>query len=187
MVYYATDPDLQSQYISLYNARGIDVVLLDGIVDEQFIQAVESYKEGTSFKRVDADASALTEGEGEKSEKLTALFSSMATESMKLTVKTEKLADENVPAVLNIPEENRRMENMMKLYGAAMPGMPVEATLVVNTGNPIIKRLEEDGYGENADSVAKQVFSLALLSQRPLSAAERKDFLSESYRLLEKL
>ena len=76
------------------------------------------------------------------------------------------------------------MEEMMRMYAPDMPAMPSEATLILNLASPIINGLAEGRFGDKAEQVAKQVYSLALLSHRALDAEEMKEFLSDSYGLL---
>ena len=65
-------------------------------------------------------------------------------------------------------------------------GFAPEYSLIVNVENPLIKKLSS-GEGENGDMLAKQIYSLAVLSQRRFDENEMKEFLSSSYSLLEKL
>ena len=63
---------------------------------------------------------------------------------------------------------------------------PEEFTLSLNSESPIIeklKNLDEDA----SKTVAKQIFNLALLSQRRLTAEELSEFVKDSYSVLEKL
>ena len=106
---------------------------------------------------------------------------------LELSVRTERLADATVPAILTVSEEARRMEEMMKMYAPDMPPMPTEATLVLNLSSPLITRLAEKGFGDKTETVAKYIYSLALLSQRPLSAEEMREFLQDGYGLLSEL
>ena len=79
----------------------------------------------------------------------------------------------------------------MRMY--AMSGMgekmsfPVDMTLVVNTGAKLTERLAtlalEDF--EKAAVIAKQIYTLALLSQRQLTADELQSFLGDSFDILE--
>ena len=187
-VYYATDPELQAQYIAMYEAKGIRVVRFDGVIDTRFAETLEMNAEGGALKflRVDADLSALTEGEGEDaSEALSQLFTRAAGEGAKLTVRCERLSESDAPAVLTVSEQSRRMEDMMRMY--APDGgfsMPSEATLLLNTASPIVTRLSDGTYGERADSVARHLLLLATLSNRKLTAGEMRDFLASSYELL---
>ena len=188
-VYYTSSPEQQSQYIAMYEAKNIPVIVMSKMLDDRFMQVLEQNEGGIKFVRVDAGTDALREGEAEeeKNEELIALFEAFSTEKQKLTVRTERLADATVPAILTVSEEARRMEEMMRMYAPDMPPMPTEAALILNTASPIIRRLAEKGYGDKADAVAKQVYSLALLSQRPLSAEEMREFLQDGYRLLTEL
>ncbi|MBQ4557071.1 MAG: molecular chaperone HtpG [Clostridia bacterium] len=190
-VYYANDVELQAQYISMLEAKNIKVVKFTQMIDTQFVQMLENVNENVKFKRVDSDiVDALKgEGEAEHSEKLEKLFREAAGNE-KLVVKCEKLSDTTIPAILSFSEESRRMEDMMKLY--SMNGMNIgggftaENSLVVNVENPLIKKLSEDD-GENSALLAKQIYSLAVLSQRRFDENEMRDFLAASYEVLSKL
>lgn len=194
-VYYAADTTAQAQYISMFAAEGIEVVVLDKMIDTQFINAVEADREGVKFVRIDADiASALkAEGVALHSEKLEEIFKSVSGRN-ELKVTTELLKNEKIPAILNISEETRRMEDMMKMYRMSGKDMgavnfPTDMTLVLNGANPLIKRLSEtaDTNTEKANKLAKQIYTLALLAQRQLSADELQAFLLESFEMLENL
>ena len=104
------------------------------------------------------------------------------------------LKDTKIPALLNIDEESRRFSEMMKMYAAASKKMqedlPQQATLVLNTENALIKKLEtncENGASDIDEAIARQIYTLALIGQRQLTAAELESFLDNSYGLLEKL
>lgn len=186
-VYYATDKTVQAQYISLFNARGIDVAMFDKVFETSFMSMLEEDRK-LKFVRVDADIEAL-KGDGEiyENEELVKLFKEIS-KNESLEVKFEALADENTPALLNISEQSRRMEDMMKMYSRnGMPNMamPTEATLILNTGSNLIKKLGENVADEKTKIIAHQVYMLALITQRQLSAEELKEFLSDSFKLLE--
>ena len=187
-VYYATDKTVQAQYISLFNAQNIDIALLDKVIDTSFMGMLE-HEKSIKFVRVDADVEAL-KGNGEVFENadLADLFKEIS-KNEKLTVKFEALADSATPALLNISEEARRMEDMMKLYAANGMGeafdMPVDSTLILNTQSKLIKRLSDDVKSEKTRIIAHQVYMLALLTQRQLKADELQEFLIDSFKLLE--
>ncbi len=186
-VYYTTDMTKQAQYISMFNAKGIDVAVLDKVIDTSFMSMLEEDRK-IKFVRVDAEIDAL-KGDGEtfESEELSELFKKIS-KNDKLTVKFEVLADEAIPALLNISEESRRMEDMMKFYAANGMGgyeIPVETTLILNSGSKLIKKLAEDVKSEKAEKVAHQVYMLALLAQRQLKADELREFLGDSFKFLE--
>ncbi len=185
-IYYANDVIGQSKYIEMFKAQGINVVVLDRIVDTQFIQTVEMNKENVKFCRIDAEVADVLKADGDNIEypEVAEMFKTIAGEHT--TVKFERFKDENTPALLNISEENRRMDDMMKLY--KMGGsMPLDETLVLNTSSLLISKIDnliEVGEKDKAEKIARQVYMLASLSQRQLTADELVKFLDESYGLL---
>lgn len=193
-IYYTTDPSVQAQYIALYRAEGIDVAHFDSLVDTLFAACVESHREGVKFIRVDADLSSLSKGENaEENETLRTLFRKVSGNE-KLNVKFETLKNAAIPAVLNVSEESRRMEDMMKMYrmsGGADFGesFPLDMTLVLNTASPLISKLAAmDGSdAEGAENYASYIYRLSLLSLRKFTSEEMEKFLKDSYKMLDEL
>lgn len=183
VIYYANDKVSSAWYIKMYNDMGIKVALLDRGIDTQIMPMLEQDKD-IRFKRVDSelDDSLKADGEVVKDEELSNIFKSFGEG---ITVKFENLKDTAVPAILNISEESRRFADMMRMYSmdGKMPPIPNESTLVLNPANAVIKKLIEN----KDETVAKQVYTLALLSQRTLTDTEMNEFLKSSYSLLEKL
>lgn len=85
------------------------------------------------------------------------------------------------------------MEEMMRMYamqgGGAMPTFPVEYTLTVNTASSLTQKLQGlcDTDTDLAELMAAQIWRLALLSQRKLTAEELTDLLSGSFGILDRL
>lgn len=197
VIYYATDKVAQAQYIAMLGSQDINVVLLDKLIDTQFIQTVEntdgSADKKIKFMRVDSDVAGALKGDGDifESAPLADLFKKVSGEE-KLEVKFEALKDTRVPALLTVSEQSRRMEDMMKMY--RMNGgedkdsfkMPLEATLVLNSGNPLIRKLCDKTEAEGTEAAVRQIYKLALLSQRKLTANELQTFLYDSFDMLEK-
>ena len=184
-VYYTTSPQAHAAYVAMYRAQDIDVVDFDKFIDTQFINVLEQELK-IKFLRVDADVAGALKAEGEEydNEALTSLFRKVCGND-KLEVKYEPLRDEGTPLLLNVDEGGRRMDEMMRMYrmsGGEDYELPSTAssTLVVNTNSPLIKKL-----GETLDeTVASQMYTLALLSQRQLSSDELVNFLKNSFELL---
>ena len=194
-VYYTTDTSLQAQYIAMYETEGIAVVKFDSLLDTQFASAVESHLDGVKFLRVDADPAAAlkTETNAAENESLCDLFKRVSGND-KLEVKTEAFKDGEVPAILTVSEESRRMEDMMKMY--RMSGgeggdfsFPLDTKLILNVTSPLIDRIAGllSTEQERAEALAAYIYRLALLSHRPFSAEEMQTFLKESYRILSDL
>lgn len=196
ILYYTSDPEGQAQYISLFEAEGIKVAVLDKLIDTQFVQMYESYagESAVKFRRIDSNVGALTgDGDITESEALTALYREVSGND-KLEVKFMPLKNESVPAMLTVSEESRRMEEMMRMYAmqggmGSMPAYPVDYTLTVNTASPLTGKLMDlcESDSDKAKLIASQVYRLCLLSQRKLTAEELTDFLAAGFDLLGKL
>lgn len=190
-IYYATDKTAQAQYISLLQGQNIDVVLLDRILDTQFVQMLESQNSGVKFVRVDAEiAGAMTEDANTPAcTAVRELFDRLTGENV--TVEVQTLKDSTVPAILTVSEESRRMDDMMKMYAMANEGMdasfPLQSKLILNASSPLVAKLDAESDAEKAERIARQVYTLCLLSQRRLTAEELTSFLSDSYDLLNQL
>jgi len=196
VVYYTSDVTRQAVYVNMFKAADKRVVILDKLMDNQFISMLENTEKDIKFLRVDANADAIKsdEGKNEGSEELKKLFKEISGNE-KLEVKFTSLKEEKIPAILNIDEEARRYNEMMKFYSMYSPdganNTPIQedATLVLNSANPLIAKLEP--LAADADdtikAMAKQIYTLALLGQRQLTASELSDFLDNSFGLLEKL
>ena len=196
-IYYTTDPALQAQYVAMYRAEGIDVVEFDSLLDTQFAATVEMNMSDSKVKfvRVDADVAGALKGEGESTdnEALRTLFQKQSGNDQ-LTVKFETLKDADTPVILNVSEESRRMEDMMKMYRmsggeGAMPSFPTDSTLIVNTASPLICKLTDlqGTDAAKAEGLAAYLYRLAVLSQRRFNAEEMQSFLKDSYRILSEL
>ena len=188
-VYYASDKALQAQYIAMFAAEGIDVALFETPIDVQFAGILEQYVEGVKFARVDSDVADVLKGDGEisESEELRTVFSEILSD--KVTLKFDVLKDETVPAMLNVDEHSRRMEEMMRSYGMDMGGAQTSGTLVLNTSSALVKKLCELAVNDRdkAKQTAAYLYKLSLLSQKKFSAEEMQSFMHDSFDILMKL
>ncbi len=187
-IYYSTDKISQAQYISMFESQGIKVALVEGPLDFQFISMLEG-ENGVKFLRIDSDVADALKGEGEcfEDDSLAEMFRSISG-AENLKVEFSALKDESVPAILNIPEEQRRMSDMMRYYMPNADGMSdalSDATLILNSKNSLVQTLSALDDTDKKNEGVKQVWSLALLAQRPLTADELKAFLAQSYVTLE--
>jgi molecular chaperone HtpG len=190
-VYYASDAKRQAQMIQLYNDQGRDVILLDTLIDNNFISFLEyTERDGkVSFKRVDAAADSLTEA-GEVSEearaKLEGLFrKAMADEQVEVQLKPFK--DDALIAMITVDEQNRRFTEMSSRWGGPDMKLPEKRTLVLNDKHPLVKWLQAAGENEQTETVCAQVADLAEMARQPLVADRMVDFLKRSNQLLTEL
>ncbi len=58
-----------------------------------------------------------------------------------LKVRLDSLKDTTVSAMLEVSEESRRMNDMMRMYGYGSGDLPTDETLVLNAANPVISRM----------------------------------------------
>ena len=189
-IYYATDKDLQAQYIAMFEAQGISVALFDKPIDTQFAALLEQYMENVQFLRVDADVADILKADGNvtENEALKAIFTELI--GGKGSVRFDALKDDSIPAMLNISEQARRMEEMMRFYRMAEDNaLPTESTLILNTASPLIQKLEESAESEpeKTKEMAAYIYKLSLLSQKKFSAEEMQAFMKDSVALLMKL
>lgn len=186
-IYYATDLTQQSVYVKLYKDQRIPVIVLDQLIDSQFINIIELNEENTTFQRIDSVTDEIKkEGTEEEASSLSALFAEASGKS-DLTVKETALKDTSIPAILNITEKSRRMNEMAEIYGMKDVHLPLEEILVLNTENSIVQRLNEENGSETAKAIARQIYLLAVLNQRQFTAEELEIFLESSYDLLGKI
>ena len=194
-IYYVTDEQQQSQYINMFKAEGMDAVILTHNIDSPFITQLEQRNENVKFERIDADLTdtfkqevAADEEETFKAntETLTDIFRK-ALGNDKLDVKVEKLKNENVASMMTLSEESRRMQDMMKMYG--MMGMDPsmfgnDVTLVLNANHPLVQYVLNNGEGENTALFCKQLYDLALLSNKPLNPEQMTEFIKRSNEIM---
>lgn len=187
-IYYATDLTQQSVYVKLYKDQGIPVLVLDQLIDGQFINVIELNEQNTVFQRIDAVTDELAKDGSEKDEasSLSELFAK-ASGKAELKVKETALKDTAVPAIINITEQSRRMNEMAQIYGMKDFHLPLEEILVLNSENAIVQNLKNEPKSEKSEAVAKQLYLLAVLNQRQFTAEELQTFLEGSYDILGKI
>ena len=193
VIYYATDKDLQAQYISMFAEQNMQVAVFEKTLDTQFMSAIESYRDDVKFKRIDSDVADALKGDGDVTEQpeLAELFKSVSGQEQ-LAVSFQPLKAQT-PAMLNVSEQSMRMAEMMRMYamgsGAAAMEYPLEYTLVLNTASPLYQKLTSllASDPEKARMLASQIWTLSLLANRKLSASEMEAFMQQSFSLLELL
>jgi len=188
-IYYATDANAQSYYISLFKSKGYEVLLCDTLVDSNYLQFLEDKNENIRFLRVDADFTDINAG-GEADKSLEKLFKK-AVGSDKLTVKFAALGENDAPALITVNEDSRRISDMMRVYrmgGSGGSDFPLEEVLTVNTNSPLIKKLAEKSREKDlAEKMAKHIYMSALILSRRLSPSETTEYINLNTELLSKL
>ena len=190
-VYYTNDAKRQAASVKLYTDRGIDVVVMDTIIDANYMSFLEyegPEDERPTFARVDADIDGLKSEDSEEgrdldAEKLQSLFRAALGQEA-LEVKLESLGDPEMTAMVTEDEQMRRYKEMSRLYGERFP-MPDRFTLVLNRRNETIQALAgRDPEDETTKLLCHQIYDLARMAAQPLEAEEITDFLDRSRKLL---
>lgn len=194
-IYYVTNEQQQSQYIKMFKEQGQDAILLTHNIDSAFITYLEQRNQNVSFQRIDAEVhdslkDEVTEEEKEVFQKTTDSLVEIFRKELnndKLDVKVEKLKDDNVASMAVLPEQSRRMEEMMKMYG--MGGMDAgmfgsQATLILNANHPLVQFVVEHKRSKSVPVICKQLYDLAMLAHKPLSPEEMTAFVQRSNEIM---
>ena len=191
IVFYASDPQRQAQMIKLYTDSGKPVVLLDTMIDNNFISFMEySGKNEVTFRRVDASMEGLTEDGAEKNEETRAALEALFRKALsdeQLSVQMEQFKSSEMPAMITVEEQSRRFTEMSRAWGGSY-NLPEKRTLVLNAAHPLIRYLETaDAEAELTRDVCEQVADLAEMSRQTLSPERMVTFLARSNKLLTEL
>jgi len=213
-VFYATDEAAQATYIALHQSQGLEVLFLDTFIDQHFVTFLEQQYSDVKFSRVDSDLDeALLDKDQDseivdptthktRDEDIKSLFET-ALNKPQVTVRTEALKTESPdtpPAMVLLPEQMRRMQEMMAMMQQTNAEFPEEHVLLVNTAHPLIKNLsnlkqsvivQPDGSsspaGDMANLICQHVYDLALMAQKGFDANGMKSFVERSSKLLTQL
>ncbi len=188
---YTSNPGKQDAYIESATNKGYDVLVLDGPLDNHFVNMLEQKLEKINLKRVDADTVDKLVDKGEKVEsvlseddtkKVKEIFEKAINDKTK-TVVVESLAPDEMPVVITLPEFMRRMKDMAATSGGGMNfmgSMPDQHMVAINANHALTSKILK-AEGEDAQKqLAKQAFDLAMLSQNLLTGAELTRFIKRS-------
>jgi molecular chaperone HtpG len=193
---YTSDSDVQFSFIESAKERGYDVLLMDGILDNHFINQLEQKFSDVSFKRVDADTVekliekkdlAPSKLDDKQKEELKPVIERNI-DKTKFTVVFENLGEKDLPVMITQPEFMRRMKDMSAMGGGNamfMGDMPDQYNLVVNANNPIVSKLMEEKDEKNQDKLVKQIYDLALLAQNLLKGQDLNNFIKRSIDMID--
>lgn len=192
-VYYVSDEKQQAQYINLFKEQGLKALILPTMMDTHFISFLEMKETDVKFKRIDSVISDNLKNDTESNEesdgKLIELFKeNLGNDELKIEVQSLKKAD--IPAVILLSEQSRRMREMYKAYGQSMgnfaPMFKDEFTLVLNRNNPLVNRIS-DMNNDDAKLICEHIYDLAMISHQPLGGDEMTKFIERSNIIMNKI
>ncbi|MDR1017243.1 MAG: molecular chaperone HtpG [Lachnospiraceae bacterium] len=193
-IYYVSDPVQQSQYINLFKEHEMDAVILSHNIDSPFITRLEQMDKNIVFERIDADVMEALKDEvldeekenfKKESDELISIFRKTLDDE-KLDVKVEKLKDDNTASMITLSEQNRRMQEMMKMYGMNNDNdmFKGQSTLILNFNHPLVKYVVEHKRAKSVPVIVKQLYDLAVLTNKPLSPEEMTEFVKRSNEIM---
>ncbi len=192
VVIYTNDPEGHHGQIKSAEQRGYDVLRLDTVLDNHWMQHLEYRSDlGFVFVRVDSDT---VDNLVQKDEKRTSVLSEKELETVKslfetlaktqpgASVQLSPLAPEDQPVLVTKPEFMRRMKEMQSMHGmGAFGDMPESFNIVVNTNNPVIvDKLLKIKEESQQNDLAQYLLNLALLQQGMLRGAALSEFVGKT-------
>jgi molecular chaperone HtpG len=199
-IFYTGDIKHAASFLEIYKNKGIEILCANQPLDPYLIHFLEGKLSPVVFQRIDADVS---EHLLDKSREKTLLDAEGKTEAGRLAdfirgkltdelieVEAKSLATDEVPGFVTIDEKQRRMRDYMLRMdpkqlesGMAMMG---KRTFVVNTNHPLVEVIQKLDV-QNPDlakELTKELYDLALLSQREMSPADLNAFISRTHLIL---
>ncbi len=185
---YSNNKEEQHSYIQSAQEYGYNVLLLDHIIDNHYMQHLEQKFTDLTFVRVDSDTvDKLVQTDEEKEsvlsdkeqEKVKTLFSETLGEGVFIDLRP--LSPNDHPVVITKPEFMRRMKEMQMMQGMDMGMLPDNHNVVVNTNHPLVaQKLLKMRSAEKKTDFTKYLYMLAKLNQKMLTGEEMSDFISKS-------
>ncbi|HMV07972.1 MAG TPA: molecular chaperone HtpG [Cyclobacteriaceae bacterium] len=192
---YASDAGKQDSFIQAAKNKAYDVLVLNGPLDNHYINTLEQKLEKVQIKRVDSDTADKLIDKGEKiesvlsdseKEQVKAVFEK-AINNKNMNITVESLAPDELPVIITMSEFMRRMKDMAKMGGggyAFMGSMPDQYAVAINGNHAIVQKILKAENEEQKTTLAKQAFDLGLLSQNMLTGADLTNFIKRSITLV---
>lgn len=164
---YSNDPEAQYSFNEAAKAHGYNVLVMDGQLDNHFIQMMEGKLENVQFVRVDSDVvDNLVRKEQKKEWKLTTeeqenlkpVFEANTPEGeAHYNVSFEALSETAAPIIITQNEFMRRMKDMSQMGGGGGMNfygkLPDSYTVVVNANHPLVVEVKDELKSELAGKI----------------------------------
>ena len=187
---YTNDAGANASLIEAAKEKSYDVLVFDQMIDNHFLQQVESKFENVSFSRIDADTldQLIQKDENQESvlsdedvEKVKTTFELLTKEMQGATLVTKAMSPSEAPVVVTKPEFMRRMKEMQMMQGMDMGAMGDFYNVVINTNHPLITdKVLKASSEDDAKHLAEYLINLAKLSQQMLSGKDLANFVKAS-------
>jgi len=185
---YTNAPNEHDSFIQAAKGRGYNVLEMSTVLDNHFMQKLETAGDNVTFVRVDSDT---VDNLVQKDEKTESVLSEKEEETVKTlftelvtaagaSVSTKAMSPDDQPIVITRPEFMRRMKEMQAMNGMGMGDFPDSYNVVVNTNNPLVADKLLNLEGEEKTNLAKYLIDLAKLNQNMLKGADLTNFINKS-------
>lgn len=189
-IYYVTDQVKQAPYINMFKSRGKSAILFEHRIDSAYLELLERRDQTIRFARIDsgiADDMKTDQTISDEDKKLLTDIFRKHIGNDKLEVAVEYMKDTDVASLMTLSEESRRLQDMMKLYG--MEGMDTSAygsgeILTLNASHPLVQFVLQHKKASAVPVICRQLYDLAVLSHKPLSAEEMNEFVKRSNEIM---
>ena len=164
---YATDATDQFTYVKAAEDKGYNVLVMDGQLDSHIVGLLEQKLDKTRFVRVDSDIPERLIVKTDSDDAglspvqidiMSTLFRSQVpdVEKAQFIVSFAAMREDGAPATITQNEFMRRMKEMavMQPGGGFYGQMPDNYEIIVNTSQPIVKKIIEEATAALQDKVA---------------------------------
>lgn len=202
-ILYTQEDQHHSHFLDAYRHKNIEVLCMNRFIDSYVIAFLEKKLSPASFQRIDSE---IDESILDKTREKTILDASGKTEATKLAdfvraklgdekieVEAKSLSSEAFPGFIVMDERQRRMREYMQAMDPSQTNAMLAAfdkrTFVVNTNNSLIIAIQKLDAANPAlaKDLVKEVYELALLSQKEMGPEILNSFISRTNRILEQL
>jgi molecular chaperone HtpG len=190
---YTNLPKEHDSYIHTATNAGYDVLELDTLIDNHFMQHLEYKNSDLVFKRVDADTIDHLIPKDEKRESVMSekeetlvksTFTLMLGDNNEADVQVKPLSPQEAPVQITRPEFMRRMKEMQSFSGMGWGEAPDFYQVVVNANHPLIaQQMVNMETEDDRRSLARYLYDLALLNQNMLKGPELTAFIQKAISL----
>ena len=188
---YSNNLDAHDAQIQAAKARGYDVLEMDVVIDNHFMQHLEYKGEKITFVRVDSETADNIVPKDHKTESVLneeqqatvkSIFDTFVGEdNFHTTVVLKALTPEDVPVQITRNEFARRMNEMRQFSAMDFGGMPDSKSIVVNTNHPLVTdKLLAINDSDKRNEFAHYLYDLARVSQGLLTGADLTAFIKRS-------
>jgi len=192
---YTHDADAHHAQVAAAKEKGYDVLIMNNVIDNHFMQQLEQKEGKVTFVRVDSDTVDKLVQKDEEAESVLSedqqnavksIFEGVLGEKSGASVELRPLSPQDQPVMITKPEFMRRMQEMQAMQGMDMGMMPDMYNLVINSNHELIAQDLLDRDEDGKKEVADYLYKVALLNQGMLKGAQLTEFVNRSLSFLKK-